>query len=74
MGAKEDKLKGQGEEAVGTAVGNEDLEAEGKHEQKVGEAEEKVDKAESKADDMIDKAKSEVGKLADKVKDTLHHK
>jgi uncharacterized protein YjbJ (UPF0337 family) len=70
MGAKEDKLKGQGEEAVGTAVGNEDLEAEGKHEQKVGEAEEKVDKA----DDMIDKAKSEVGKLADKVKDTLHHK
>ena len=73
MGATGDKLKGQGKEAVGTAVGNEDLEAEGKHQQRVGDAEAKVDTAESKVDEVMTKAKDEVGKLADKVKDALHH-
>ena len=74
MGATGDKLKGQGKEAIGTAIGNEELEAEGKHDQRVGDAEEKVDKAESKADEVIEKTKGEVSKLADKIKDSLHRK
>ena len=64
---------GQGKEAVGTAIGDEDLEAEGKHDRKVGEAEGKVEKAEGKANEVIEKVKGEVGKLADKIKDTLHN-
>ena len=74
MGATGDQLKGQGKEAVGTTIGDEELKAEGKHERRVGEAEEKVDKAESKADEVIEKTKSGVGKLADKIKETLHRK
>ena len=74
MGATGDQLKGQGKEAVGTAVGDEDLKAEGAHERRVGEAEEKVDKAESKADEVIEKTKGEVEKIADKIKGSLHRK
>jgi uncharacterized protein YjbJ (UPF0337 family) len=68
MGTTGDQLKGQGKEAARSITGNEEFEAEGKHDRRVGEAEERVDKAESKADEVIEKAKSEGGRLADKVR------
>jgi uncharacterized protein YjbJ (UPF0337 family) len=74
MGTTGDQLKGQAKEAAGSITGNDELEAEGKHDRRVGEAEGKVDKAESKADEVIEKAKSEVEELADKVKGSLHRK
>jgi len=74
MGAKGDKLMGEGKEAVRTVLGDEALEAEGKHDRQVGDAEAKVDKVESKTAEVFEKAKDEVAKLADKIKDTLHDK
>ncbi len=74
MGATGDQVKGQGKEAAGSMLGNEKLEAEGRHDRQVGEAEAKVDKVEHKADELMVRAKAEVEKLADKVKESLHRK
>ncbi|MEI6700496.1 MAG: CsbD family protein, partial [Actinomycetota bacterium] len=49
MGATGDQLKGHGKEAAGLILGNEQLEAEGRHDREVGEAEAKIDKVERKA-------------------------
>jgi uncharacterized protein YjbJ (UPF0337 family) len=67
MGAKGEQVKGQAEEAVGSLIGDEDLEAEGKADRRAGEAKEKVE-------DVVDKAKDMVEDAIDKTKDTLHRK
>ncbi len=74
MGATGDQVKGQGKEAVGSILGNEQLETEGRHDRQVGEAEAKVDKVEHKTEELMGRAKAEVEKLADKVKESLHRK
>ena len=74
MGATGDQLKGHGKEAAGLILGNEQLEAEGRHDREVGEAEAKIDKVERKADEVIDHAKTVFGRLSDSVKESLHRK
>lgn len=67
MSGKFDQVKGRAKEAAGILTGNEDLEAEGKADRRMGEAEEKIDHAKDKVGELIDKA-------ADKAKDALHRK
>ncbi|MGO9458297.1 MAG: CsbD family protein [Acidimicrobiales bacterium] len=62
MAGKTDQVEGQAKEAVGSLVGNKDLEAEGKAERRSGEVKEKVGHAMDKVHEAIDK-----------VKDALHH-
>ena len=74
MGAKGDQVKGQAKEAVGSLIGDEDLEAEGKADRRAGEAKEKVDDAKDKVEDLVDKAKDKVEDAIDSTKDALHRK
>ena len=60
MGAKGDKVKGQAKEAVGSLVGDKDLESEGKSDRRAGDAKEKVESAKDKVEEVIDKTKDAV--------------
>lgn len=57
MGGKADKVKGRGKEAVGSLIGDEGLENEGKRDRLAGEAKEKVEHAKDKVEKVIDKGK-----------------
>jgi uncharacterized protein YjbJ (UPF0337 family) len=74
MGEKTDQVKGHAKEAVGSLIGDEDLESEGKADRRAGEAKEKVGEAKDKVEDVIDKTKDKVEDVIDKTKDTLHQK
>jgi len=71
MGATSDKIQGQAKEVTGIVTGDEDLEAQGKADRKVGEAEEKIDEAKDKVKDVLDDVKDKAADLADKAKDKL---
>ena len=71
MGATSDKIQGQAKEVTGIVTGDEDLEAEGKSDRKVGEAEEKIDDAKDRVKDFLDDAKDKAADMADKAKDKL---
>ncbi len=60
MGAKGDQVKGQAKEAIGSLVGDKDLESEGKSDRRAGEAKEKVESAKDKVEEVIDKTKDAV--------------
>lgn len=72
MGATADQVKGRIKEAAGSLTGDEDLEAEGKADRRVGEVKEKVGDAKDKVEDVVDKAEGKVAEMADKAKDVLH--
>lgn len=74
MSGKFNQAKGRAKEAAGILSGNEDLESEGKADQRTGKAKENVDRAKGKVDDVIDKAKAKVDEVADKVRDALDRK
>jgi uncharacterized protein YjbJ (UPF0337 family) len=74
MGAKGDQAKGRVEEAVGSLIGDEDLEAEGKADRRAGEGKEKIENAKDKIEDAIDTAKDKLEDVIDKVKDAAHRK
>lgn len=57
MAGKAEQMKGTAKEAVGAAVGSEDLKAEGKADRQAGEVKEQVGKVEGKVEGLIDKAK-----------------
>lgn len=65
MGAKADRVKGTGEEAVGRLIGDKDLESEGRADRRAGEVKEKVGKTEDLAEGAIDKAKDKVKEVID---------
>ena len=71
MGATSDKIQGQAKEVTGIVTGDEDLEAQGKSDRKVGQAEEKIDDAKDKVKDVLDDVKDKAADLADKAKDKL---
>ena len=64
-GAKIDKVKGRIKEAAGVLTGNEELRAEGKADQAVGEAKEVVDKVKKVAENVVDDVKEAVKKLSE---------
>ncbi len=74
MGAKGDKVKGQAKEAVGSLVGDKDLESEGKSDRRAGDAKEKVESAKDKVEDVVDTTKDKVEEVIDKTKDAVHRK
>ena len=65
MGGKIDKVKGRIKEAAGILTGNEELRAEGKADQAVGEAKEVVDKVKKVAENVVDDVKEAVKKLSE---------
>jgi uncharacterized protein YjbJ (UPF0337 family) len=65
MGGKIDKVKGRIKEAAGVLTGNEELRAEGKADQAVGEAKEVVDKVKKVAENVVDDVKEAVKKLSE---------
>ncbi len=74
MGAETDQLKGQAKEAVGSLIGDKDLESEGKADRRAGEAKEKLDHAKDMVEEVIDKAHDKVEEVIDKTKGALQHK
>jgi uncharacterized protein YjbJ (UPF0337 family) len=71
MGATSDKVRGQAKQVAGVVTGDEELEAQGRTDRRVGQAEEKVDDAKDKAKDVLDDAKDSAEDLAHKAKDKL---
>jgi uncharacterized protein YjbJ (UPF0337 family) len=74
MAGKTEQVKGQAKEAVGSLVGNKDLESEGKADRQAGEAKEKVGHAKDKVEEVIEKVEHKAGEVIDKAKDTAHPK
>jgi uncharacterized protein YjbJ (UPF0337 family) len=72
MAGKSDQVKGQAKEAVGSLVGNKDLESEGKADRQAGEAKEKVGHAKDKVEEVIEKVEHKAGEVIDRTKDTAH--
>ena len=74
MGAKGEQVKGQAKEAVGSLVGDKDLESEGKSDRRAGEAKGKVESAKDKVEEAIDTTKDKVEEVVDKTKDAVRPK
>lgn len=68
MIGKSDQVKGRAKEVAGTAVGDKNLESEGKADRRVGEAKEKIEHAKGKVKDLIDQAGDKGKEAIDKVK------
>jgi uncharacterized protein YjbJ (UPF0337 family) len=65
VGGKIDKIKGRIKEAAGVLTGNEELRAEGKTDQAVGEVKEVVDKVKKVAENAVDDVKEAMKKLSE---------
>ncbi|HEY5156132.1 MAG TPA: CsbD family protein [Acidimicrobiales bacterium] len=74
MGAKSDQVKGHAKEAVGSVIGDKDLESEGKTDRQAGEVKEKVENVTDKVGDVAGKAKDAVEDVVDKAKDVAQGK
>ena len=72
MAGKSDQVKGQAKEAVGSLVGNKDLESEGKRDRQAGETKEKVGDAKDKVEEILEKVEHKAGKVIDDAKDAAH--
>jgi uncharacterized protein YjbJ (UPF0337 family) len=74
MTAKTDQVKGHAKEAVGSLIGDKDLESKGKADRRAGEAKEKVGHAKDKVQEVIDKTQDKAEEVIDKTKAALHRK
>jgi len=74
MGSNSDQLKGRAKEAVGTVIGDESLESEGKADRRAGAAKEKIDHAGDKVEEVVEEAKHKIGHAIDEVKGAVHRK
>jgi len=72
MAGKTEQVKGQAKEAVGSLVGNKDLESEGKADRQSGEAKEKLGHAKDKVEEVVENVEHKAGDVIDKVKDASH--
>lgn len=72
MAGKTEQVKGQTKEAVGSLVGNKDLESEGKADRQAGEAKEKLGHAKDKVEEVVENVEHKAGDVIDKVKDASH--
>jgi uncharacterized protein YjbJ (UPF0337 family) len=61
VAGKTEQVKGKAKEAVGSLVGDKDLEAEGTAERQAGEVKQKVGHAKDKVDKAIDKVEGVLG-------------
>jgi len=68
MAGKSEQVKGQAKEAVGSLIGNKDLEAEGKADRRAGEIKEKVGQAKDKAEEVIERVEHKAEEVIDKAK------
>ncbi len=59
---KAEDLKGRAKEAMGDVSGNEDLEREGRNDQRSASVRDKVDTARDKVDEAIDKVKDRLNR------------
>ena len=57
-----DQVKGKVKQAVGDLTGNEDLQQEGRADERAGKVKEVVEDAKDKADDVIDTVKDKITK------------
>jgi len=69
MEGKTEQVKGQAKEAVGSLVGNKDLESEGKADRQSGEAKEKLGHARDKVEESVEDVERKTGDVIDTVKD-----
>ncbi len=69
MAGKTEQVKGQAKEAVGSLVGNKDLESEGKADRQSGEAKKKVGHARDKVEEAVEDVERKTGDVIDTVKD-----
>ncbi|MGA2473774.1 MAG: CsbD family protein [Acidimicrobiales bacterium] len=69
MAGKTEQVKGQAKEAVGSLVGNKDLESEGKADRQAGEAKEKLGHAKDKVEEVVENVEHKAGDVIDTVKD-----
>jgi uncharacterized protein YjbJ (UPF0337 family) len=69
MAGKTEQVKGQAKEAVGSLVGNKDLESEGKADRQSGEAKEKLGHAKDKVEEVVENVEHKAGDVIDTVKD-----
>ncbi len=69
MAGKTEQVKGQAKEAVGSLVGNKDLESEGKADRQSGEAKEKLGHARDKVEESVEDVERKTGDVIDTVKD-----
>ena len=74
MSGKSDQVKGHLKETAGIVTGDDELQAEGKADQRTGKTEEKIDHAKDKVEEVVDKTKDKVEEVVDKTKDALHRK
>ena len=74
MSGQADQVKGKAKEAVGSLIGDKDLESEGKADRRGGEVKEKVGHAKDKVEEVVDKAGDKVEEVVDKTKAALHRK
>lgn len=72
MSGKSDEAKGRVEEAVGALSGDEELQAEGKRDQRAGKAKNKAARLEEEVEHGIDKVKDAIESSVDKTKKALH--
>jgi len=68
VSGKTDQVKGRAKEIAGTAVGDTNLESEGKADRRIGEVKEKVDHAKGEGKELIDQARDKGEEAIDKVK------
>ena len=71
---KFDQVKGRVKEAVGSLIGNEDLKAEGRADQRTAETKRTVGNVSEKAKSVVDDAAEKATVAVDKTKDVLHQK
>ena len=64
MAGKTEQVKGKAKEAVGSLVGDKDLESEGTAERQAGEVKEKVGHAKDKVDEAIHKVEGVLGHVS----------
>jgi len=72
MAGKTEQVKGQAKEAVGSLVGDKDLESERKADRQAGEAKEKVGHAKDKVEEVIEKVEHKTEEVIDSAKDAAH--
>ena len=74
MTGKTEKAKGRAKEAVGSLIGDKDLESEGKADRRSGEVKEKVSHAKDKVQEVLDKTQDKAEEVIDHTKAVLRRK
>jgi uncharacterized protein YjbJ (UPF0337 family) len=74
MAGKAEQIKGQTKQAVGSLIGDKDLESEGKADRRAGETKEKVRRIKDKAEALLEGLEDKAATVIDRAKDSSHRK